>query len=64
MSATNIPNPGQSARPEAISPGWCGCWWYSATIDQAIQQIKAAEQQRVQRPAALAGAGWCWGTSD
>jgi hypothetical protein len=62
MAATNIPNPGSSARPEAVSPGWCGCWWFSDTIDQAIQQIRpvATREQRV----TAAGAGWCWGPSD
>jgi hypothetical protein len=60
-----IPNPEAPLGPTAVSPGWCGCWWWSATIEQAVQHVKQIPpptEAQVQAiwPGGCNGAGWCW----
>lgn len=43
MVADNISNPGSSVRPEALSPGWCGCWWWSQAVEDALQRSKVQQ---------------------
>jgi hypothetical protein len=58
----SIPNPEGSARPTAPAVGWCGCWWWTPTIDSAVQQIRSVAAPRAEaEPPTEASAGWCWG---